>query len=101
MLKVPTPELSGAEAGRVAAESLEVMVMELGKLVTVLLYASFAARVTLIGVPALVVVGADVKTSEVAAPGVMATIALLETATDERVTPRVMDPTRIPVKLAL
>ena len=66
--KVPTPEVKVEAAGSVAAESLEVMATELANEVAVLLYTSRAVTVTLMGVPAVAVVGAVVKTRLAATP---------------------------------
>jgi hypothetical protein len=73
---VPTPEVKAVAAGNVAAESDEVMATELANEVAVLLYASRAVTVTLIGAPAVAVVGAEVKTRDAAAPGL--TVIALE-----------------------
>jgi hypothetical protein len=73
---VLTPEVKAAAAGNAAAESDEVMATELANEVAVLLYASRAVTVTLIGVPAVAVVGAEVKTRDAAAPGL--TVIALE-----------------------
>jgi hypothetical protein len=77
------------------------MATELANEVAVLLYASRAVTVTLIGVPAVAVVGAEVKTRDAAAPALTVTDALLETATLRMVAPRVTEPATFPVKVAV
>jgi hypothetical protein len=71
MLKVPTPEVRVAAAGRVAAESEELMETVLAKEVAVLPYASSAVTVALKEVPAVAVVERELKARELAAPAVM------------------------------
>ena len=67
-VKVPTPFVRVAEAGRVAEASLEVMVTEFEKLVTVLLLESFAVTVNVRAFPAVAEPGTPVRTNWVATP---------------------------------
>jgi hypothetical protein len=67
---VAVPLVSGALAGSTAAASVEVKDTAVEYPVTVLLLASFAVTVIVNATPAAAVVGAEVKTSLVAAPAV-------------------------------
>jgi hypothetical protein len=99
--KVPTPFKRLAEAGRVAAESEDVIATVPVCPLAVLPAASFAVTVIEKLEPEIVVTGTEVRTSEVADPAFTVRVALFETAAPDTVEPSVTDPKFCPVKLAV
>ena len=90
--KAFVPLVSVDGDGSTALVSLEVIVTVPAYPVAVFPEASFAVTVTEKLEPAVALPGTELKTRDVALPGLMVTLALFETETEEIVAPKVTDP---------